>query len=178
MVGWQAGGTEARGASLLFMSKAGSTFHCFYWLGNQDKLAEAEVVKGQRLLPLWWGMRNVECHWRWDPDNEESSGGPWWAAMTHASGKYTENRCRMWDFISQNPGCNLLWKKGFYWNEWCSVLRVSDSFTPLRLTSFIHNVTESLTLLTLLQPRRERGCWELNPTENMNGESRAAATHS
>ena len=44
-----------RGGSLLFMSKAGSTFHCFYWLGNQDAAqAEAEVVKGQWLAG--WGM--------------------------------------------------------------------------------------------------------------------------
>ena len=40
-----------RGGCLLFMSQAGSTFHCFYWLGNQDRGREAEVVKGQWLLP-------------------------------------------------------------------------------------------------------------------------------
>ena len=28
----------------IFMSKAGSTFHCFYWLGNQDRGGQGSVA--------------------------------------------------------------------------------------------------------------------------------------
>ena len=58
------------------------------------------------------------------------------------------------------------------WSHWSFLFKMNGvSFWQHDHSTWLHSSImspKSLTLLTLQQPRRERGWWEVNPTENMN----------